>query len=545
MRSCCTAPSPTGTPSGCWPRRRGGGWSGCCPARPPTRLGGRSSRPCGGRRARRRASSCSAGPTRRRAQKPSPFAGTRRRRSARRRCQPSTTGRRGVVGRGAPVEPATAMTADLPARRTADAGAARSVGGIAAVGQDLAELRTARTEVSTWAVRSFARPGRRTHPPLLGVETAAGRDLSRLPEPRRGARRMVAAPAGDWIPAWGVDPTCSPAGRSTARDDVVPSPRGAVLRRAPELASAEALRLAVVAGRRGLRASWWTRAAGPPASCSRRRRSAARVDVPRRRHTTMRPARRAARQMAASGLTGGHVMDLEDGDLRSWRELDEAAAPAAAARPVGAARRRRCPQRHLVALQREQGRVWRVDAVKLFIDGTVDAGTAWLDEADRCGAVHPAYWPDPGEYSRAVRSSRRRGCRPRPTRSAMPPSATSWTRWQRGTTDDRAASHRAPRDAVRRSRPPHGRSRAHASMQPTHATDYTRADGSDNWSTRLGPERARRGWRCADLVRAGVNLVLGSDWPVAPSTLGASWRRPRSGVLPGGPTSDPLSLRRD
>jgi predicted amidohydrolase YtcJ len=53
-------------------------------------------------------------------------------------------------------------------------------------------------------------------------------------------------------------------------------------------------------------------------------------------------------------------------------------------------------------------------------------------------------------------------------------------------------------------------------MQPTHCTHFTRADHTDNWSTRLGPERAGRAWRCRDLRDAGVPLVLGSDWPVAP-----------------------------
>jgi predicted amidohydrolase YtcJ len=54
-------------------------------------------------------------------------------------------------------------------------------------------------------------------------------------------------------------------------------------------------------------------------------------------------------------------------------------------------------------------------------------------------------------------------------------------------------------------------------MQPTHCTLFTRADGSDHWSTRLGEERAARGFRTGDLVRAGVPLALGSDWPIAPS----------------------------
>jgi hypothetical protein len=55
-----------------------------------------------------------------------------------------------------------------------------------------------------------------------------------------------------------------------------------------------------------------------------------------------------------------------------------------------------------------------------------------------------------------------------------------------------------------------------ASMQPSHATDYTRADHSDNWSRRLGTARADRAWRCADLLAAGALLTLGSDWPIAP-----------------------------
>ena len=55
-----------------------------------------------------------------------------------------------------------------------------------------------------------------------------------------------------------------------------------------------------------------------------------------------------------------------------------------------------------------------------------------------------------------------------------------------------------------------------ASMQPTHCTLYTSADHSDNWSERLGTERADRAFRCRDLRDAGARLALGSDWPVAP-----------------------------
>jgi predicted amidohydrolase YtcJ len=52
-------------------------------------------------------------------------------------------------------------------------------------------------------------------------------------------------------------------------------------------------------------------------------------------------------------------------------------------------------------------------------------------------------------------------------------------------------------------------------MQPSHCTEYTAAEHSDNWSIRLGPVRASRGWRIRDLRDAGVRVALGSDWPIA------------------------------
>ena len=53
-------------------------------------------------------------------------------------------------------------------------------------------------------------------------------------------------------------------------------------------------------------------------------------------------------------------------------------------------------------------------------------------------------------------------------------------------------------------------------MQPTHCTHYSRADHTDNWSPRLGDERADRAWRIGDLRGRGVIVTLGSDWPIAP-----------------------------
>jgi predicted amidohydrolase YtcJ len=67
-----------------------------------------------------------------------------------------------------------------------------------------------------------------------------------------------------------------------------------------------------------------------------------------------------------------------------------------------------------------------------------------------------------------------------------------------------------------------------ASMQPLHM-ESARADGSDEWATRLGPERTARAFRSQTLHAAGANLALGSDWLVAPfdPRLGMAWSRLR------------------
>ena len=53
-----------------------------------------------------------------------------------------------------------------------------------------------------------------------------------------------------------------------------------------------------------------------------------------------------------------------------------------------------------------------------------------------------------------------------------------------------------------------------ASQQVSHLQWMT-PDMSDPWSRSLGPERAGRGFRTAELRRSGAVLALGSDWPVA------------------------------
>lgn len=79
-----------------------------------------------------------------------------------------------------------------------------------------------------------------------------------------------------------------------------------------------------------------------------------------------------------------------------------------------------------------------------------------------------------------------------------------------------------------------------ASMQPTH-TAYTRADHSDEWSKRLGDERAGRAWRCRDLRDAGAYLALGSDWPIAHYDVRQVLATARLRRLPGAYDTEPVT----
>lgn len=219
--------------------------------------------------------------------------------------------------------------------------------------------------------------------------------------------------------------------------------------------------------------------------------------------------------MAATGLTGAHVMDLGDLDL----------VASVARQTVLPLRLRFAPWcmpgddeaalDELVALQSRAGRHWRVGGVKLFMDGTVEGGTAWLEQPDCHGQGTEAFWPDPKAYSDAVRRLHRAG-----VRTATHAIGDAAVRHVLDTVEalGRGArlTHRVehiesvPDDTPAR----FARLGVIASMQPPH-TGYTRADRSDEWSVRLGGARASRAWRLRDLRDAGAFVALGSDWPIA------------------------------
>ncbi len=115
--------------------------------------------------------------------------------------------------------------------------------------------------------------------------------------------------------------------------------------------------------------------------------------------------------MAATGLTGAHVMDGGDPEL----------VAAVARETVLPVRLRFAPWcmpgadedalRELVRLQGSGGRHWLVGGVKFFMDGTVEGGTAWLERPDCHGQGTAAFWPDPRAYAEAVRALHAAGVR--------------------------------------------------------------------------------------------------------------------------------------
>lgn len=62
-----------------------------------------------------------------------------------------------------------------------------------------------------------------------------------------------------------------------------------------------------------------------------------------------------------------------------------------------------------IRLQGTGGALWRVAGVKLFMDGTIDNGTAWLEAPDRHGESAHAHWPDPQRSTQAVAALHRAG----------------------------------------------------------------------------------------------------------------------------------------
>lgn len=223
--------------------------------------------------------------------------------------------------------------------------------------------------------------------------------------------------------------------------------------------------------------------------------------------------------MAASGLTGGEMLDLADPDsLEIFRRLESRGDLPIKVRIAPWIMASDAPGTldKLIELQGHRGRRWHVRGAKLMIDGTVDNGTAWLYEPDTEGESTESLYLDPEQYVQNLRALADAGV-----------TTTTHAIGDQGIGYVISAISDLPKNGLRH-RIEHleeindedfSRLRASGatiSMQPTHCTHFVRADGSDTWSRRLGDHRASFAFRLRDVKDAGLVLALGSDWPIAP-----------------------------
>jgi hypothetical protein len=170
------------------------------------------------------------------------------------------------------------------------------------------------------------------------------------------------------------------------------------------------------------------------------------------------------------------------------------------------------------AIRGPAGEFVRLGAVKGFADGSLGSATAWMfepfeDDLSNRGLPTPQMRP-PTIMENLVRQADAAGAQcclhaigDRAVREVL----ELYERVAR----ERASSRRFRVEHAQHVRvedfPRFARVGTIASMQPYHAA----ADG--RWAEkRLGPRRARTSYAWRSMLRAGVPLAFGSDWPVAP-----------------------------
>ena len=394
--------------------------------------------------------------------------------------------------------------------------------------------------------------------PVMGAGLTRGVRLleaATADEVRAAVADEAAGLASDaWVLGWGLNPNAV-GDRSLRREllDDVCGGRPVLLRMFDghsALASTEALRMAGVDGPRVFdqKSEIVCDESGRPTGLLLEMAAIATVDqaVPEPDLATLTALTHTAlTDMAATGIASAHAMEhapiasevyaaIEaDGDLPIRLRCSPWCVPGTDESDWA----------ELVAAQGEGGRRWTVRGIKLFIDGTIDNGTAWLAQPDTCGESTASFWPDPQAYQRAL----------------------AWFAGQGIPTATHAIGDRGVEfvlDALE-SVNGSGRHRVEhietipdrlvdrfaqlgvtASMQPTHVTEYTEADGSDNWSRRLGPGSYGAG--LPDARPAGRGRTRGAGLRLAHRRLrspryprGRTAAAPRRSPGPHGHTAGP------
>ncbi len=237
------------------------------------------------------------------------------------------------------------------------------------------------------------------------------------------------------------------------------------------------------------------------------------------------------RMLNGFGLTGVHAMDGNPGTFDLLRELEangdlttRAIVSFWQSPETGFDElERRLPFR------RERGRLWRGGVAKFFLDGVVETGTAWLLAPDSRGAGTQPFWEDPKRYGAAV--ARYAGAGFQCVTHAIGDRAVREVLdVYKAVGAAKGHMHRVEHVETLQDvdLPRFAAEGVVASQQPIHL-QWRQADGSDEWTVRLGPDRAARAWRFGDLLASGATVALGSDWPVASCDprLGMAWARLR------------------
>ncbi|MGH3359665.1 MAG: amidohydrolase [Nocardioidaceae bacterium] len=256
--------------------------------------------------------------------------------------------------------------------------------------------------------------------------------------------------------------------------------------------------------------------------------------------------RRVLEELASVGVTGGVVMDGDPEMLTLLAEL-ERDEPLPVRLDIAlwhSPDRDDAGIEEYVALRDAAGDRWRCGLIKLFGDGVIDTGTAWLYEPDTCGHGLQPFWPDAGRFAEVVGAYTEAGFQIATHAVGDRAVGAALAAYERtGTHARNGAAHRiehletvTDEDVERMAA-----AGVTASMQPLHM-QWRHADNSDSWATRLGAERAGRAFRTGDMLGSGVPVTLGSDWPVAQKDprIGMAWARARrTPGRPDAPTFEP------
>jgi hypothetical protein len=254
--------------------------------------------------------------------------------------------------------------------------------------------------------------------------------------------------------------------------------------------------------------------------------------VPEADHETRyRWFRDSFRRFSEAGLTAIHAMDGTPAELAIYRRLEgngdltcRVVVPLWQQPDTTIAE-----MRDQLPFRDDHGRLWRCGAAKFFIDGVIETGTAWLVEPDMKGqGLHP-FWPEPERYAEAVALFAAAGFQcithavgDRGVQAALDAYESAG--------HAPGVHHRIEHIELVQDRdiPRFRELGVVASMQPLHMA-AARADGSDEWAARIGPERTEAAFPAQTLHASGAIMTLGSDWMVAPfdPRLGMAWARLR------------------